>query len=1115
MVPRKKTLWYKDAIIYELHVKAFYDSNRDGIGDFRGLLEKLDYLEELGITAVWLLPFYPSPLRDDGYDIADYRGIHPHYGTLKDFKLFVREAHKRGIRVITELVVNHTSDQHPWFQAARRAKPGSARRNMYVWSDTDTKYPETRIIFTDTESSNWAWDPVAGAYYWHRFFSHQPDLNLNNPRVVQAVIKVLDFWLKMGVDGLRLDAVPYLCVQEGTNNENLPETHQAIKRFRKYIDDHFHDRMLLAEANQWPEDVVEYFGENDECHMAFHFPLMPRMFMALRQEDRTPIIEILNRTPAIPKECQWGLFLRNHDELTLEMVTDEERDYMYREYARDARMRLNLGIRRRLAPLVDNSLRRRELLHSLLFSLPGTPIIYYGDEIGMGDNIHLGDRNGVRTPMQWSADRNAGFSRADPAELYLPVIMDPVYGYQSVNVEAQQRNPSSFYHFIRRMIALRKQYKAFGRGAIHFLHPENRKVLAYLRRYKEEVILVTANLSRFVQPAELDLSEFNGWNPVEMLGRVEFPRIGELPYFITLGPHTFYWFRLEPQAEPIVVGVPYKAEDTSIPTLFLERDPGSVMEPEEQFRLETAVFPVYLPKQRYFRGKAREVVSCRIADSTKMGSNFFMTLVRVHYADGGHELYSVPLKVASDREAARIMENVPESVLAFVKTAKENGVVFDALTDKTACQDILMAIRDSRYYPTAAGGRVAARATEVFTEEAERELDYSNLRRMSAEQSNTSVVLDETFILKVYRRVEEGLNPDMEIALFLTERTSFRNLALVAGTVVYRPPEGTESTVAVLQKFVPNDGDGWSHAQRSLKDYFTAVSEIPEGVDPPPPFEGSFTGRAFTEAPEEAARLFGGMLESMATLGRRTAEFHLAMASDRRNREFAPEPLNGEFLETLSESLATKARKSLERLNARLQDLPQPAQEEANRALEAYPVLMGTFESLAELKTAATRIRCHGDFHLGQILKTGDDFILIDFEGEPLRPLQERRVKQSPLKDVAGMFRSFSYAVYSALFSFTEGRNDGTFQRLEPWGRFWEEWVSAAFLGSYLKGVHGASFLPRETRDMEILLEAFILDKAFYELDYELNNRPAWIRIPLQGILAFLSNKTGGDNRHD
>ncbi|MDY6910614.1 MAG: maltose alpha-D-glucosyltransferase, partial [Thermodesulfobacteriota bacterium] len=670
MVSRKKTLWYKDAIIYELHVKAFYDSNRDGIGDFRGLLEKLDYLEELGITAVWLLPFYPSPLRDDGYDIADYRGIHPHYGTLKDFKLFVREAHKRGIRVITELVVNHTSDQHPWFQAARRAKPGSARRNMYVWSDTDTKYPETRIIFTDTESSNWAWDPVAGAYYWHRFFSHQPDLNLNNPRMVQAVIKVLDFWLKMGVDGLRLDAVPYLCVREGSNNENLPETHQVIKRFRKYIDDHFHDRMLLAEANQWPEDVVEYFGDNDECHMAFHFPLMPRMFMALRQEDRTPIIEILNRTPTIPEECQWGLFLRNHDELTLEMVTDEERDYMYREYARDARMRLNLGIRRRLAPLVDNSLRRRELLHSLLFSLPGTPIIYYGDEIGMGDNIHLGDRNGVRTPMQWSADRNAGFSRADPAELYLPVIMDPVYGYQSVNVEAQQRNPSSFYHFIRRMIALRKQYKAFGRGTIHFLHPENRKVLAYLRRYKEEVILVTANLSRFVQPAELDLSEFNGWNPVEMLGRVEFPRIGELPYFITLGPHTFYWFRLEPQAEPIVVGVPYKAEDTSIPTLFLERDPGSVMEPEEQFRLETAVFPVYLPKQRYFRGKAREVVSCRIADSTKMGSNFFMTLVRVHYADGGHELYSVPLKVASGREAARIMENVPESVLALVKTAK-------------------------------------------------------------------------------------------------------------------------------------------------------------------------------------------------------------------------------------------------------------------------------------------------------------------------------------------------------------------------------------------------------------------------------------------------------------
>lgn len=1114
MSSRNKTLWYKDAIIYELHVKAFHDSNRDGMGDFRGLVEKLDYLEDLGITALWLLPFYPSPLRDDGYDIADYRGIHPHYGTLRDFKLFIREAHRRGIRVITELVVNHTSDQHAWFQSARRAKPGSARRNLYVWSHTDTKYPETRIIFTDTETSNWAWDPLAGAYYWHRFFSHQPDLNLNNPRVVQEVIKVLNFWFRMGVDGLRLDAVPYLCVREGTNNENLEETHQVIKQFRKYTDDHFDDRMLLAEANQWPEDVVEYFGDNDECHMAFHFPLMPRMFMALRQEDRTPIIEILNRTPAVPEACQWGLFLRNHDELTLEMVTDEERDYMYREYAADSLMRVNVGIRRRLAPLVNNSLRRRELLHSLLFSLPGTPIIYYGDEIGMGDNVHLGDRNGVRTPMQWTADRNAGFSRADPAELYLPVIMDPVYGYQGVNVEAQQRNPSSFYHFIRRMIALRKQYKAFGRGTIQFLQPENRKVLAYLRRYREEVILVTANLSRFVQPAELDLSEFNGWNPVEMLGRVEFPRIGELPYFITLGPHAFYWFRLEPEAEAIVVGIPARREHGSIPTLVLEGDPVTIMEPEQQFRLETSVLKGYLPKQRYFQGKARELVSCRIADSTKVGHNFFMTLVRVHYADGGQQLYSIPLKIASGHEATRIMESVPESVLALIKTARGNGVVFDALTEKTACQDILMAIRDSRYYPTAAGGRVGARSTALFTEETKTELNYSNLRRLSTEQSNTSVVLNESFILKVYRQVEEGLNPDLEVALFLTERTAFENLPQVAGTVIYRHPDGTESTLAMLQQFVANDGDGWSYVQQGLADYFTAVSQLSTGTEPPSPARRRLREGALAVAPKLARDLFAGMLESVHTLGQRTAEFHLAMASDRRSRAFRPEPLNGETLESLADTFSTKARRSLERLNEQLPNLAPPVREQAHRVLGASTTLLTCFEALAELETTATRIRCHGDYHLGQVLKTGDDFILIDFEGEPLLSLQQRRLKQSPLKDVAGMLRSFSYAVYSALDGFVRERNED-FQRLQPWGRFWEERVSAAFLGSYLERVEGACFIPKETRDLEVLLEAFLFDKAFYELDYELNNRPDWIWVPLQGILALLEDEKGGKHGHD
>ncbi|HYG68502.1 MAG TPA: maltose alpha-D-glucosyltransferase [Anaeromyxobacteraceae bacterium] len=537
-------LWYKDAVIYETHVKAFYDRNDDGIGDFRGLVEKLDYLQDLGVNCLWLLPFFPSPLKDDGYDIGDYRSVHPDYGTIADFRELVEAAHRRGIRILVELVVNHTSDQHPWFQRARRAPPGSYERSFYVWSDTDEKYKDARIIFTDTEKSNWTWDPEAKQYFWHRFFSHQPDLNFANPDVRKEILDVLRFWAELGVDGFRLDAVPYLVEQDGTSCENLPGTHEVIQEIRRFVDENFPGRMLLAEANQWPADVRPYFGDGDECHMAFHFPVMPRIFMALRLEDTEPIIEIMRQTPEIPETCQWALFLRNHDELTLEMVTTDERDYMYLAYSADPRMRINVGIRRRLAPLLDNSRRRIELLNSLLFSFPGTPIVYYGDEIGMGDNIYLHDRNGVRTPMQWSADRNAGFSRADPARLYTPPISDPVYGYGACNVEAQQRDPSSLLHWMRNLISLRKLFKAFGRGTMQFLKVPNRKVLAYVREYEEDVILCVANVSRFAQPAELDLSRFEGYVPVEMLGYTEFPRVGGRPYFLTLAPYGFYWFEL-------------------------------------------------------------------------------------------------------------------------------------------------------------------------------------------------------------------------------------------------------------------------------------------------------------------------------------------------------------------------------------------------------------------------------------------------------------------------------------------------------------------------------------------------------------------------------------------
>ena len=547
--PADEALWYKDAVIYQLHVKAFADSSGDGIGDFEGLTQRLDYIASLGVTAIWLLPFYPSPMRDDGYDIADFTDVHPDYGTRRQFRTFVRAAHKRGLRVITELVVNHTSDQHPWFIESRSSRE-SPKRDWYVWSDDDHRYSDTRIIFTDTETSNWAWDQGTQQYYWHRFFSHQPDLNYDNPQVVKAITRVMQFWLDMGVDGLRLDAVPYLVERDGTSSENLPETHAVLKKLRAAMDERYPNRMLLAEANQRPEDTRPYFGDGDECHMAFHFPLMPRLWIALRKEDRTPIVEIMESTPAIPDDCQWALFLRNHDELTLEMVTDEERDYMWSEYAADRRARINLGIRRRLAPLVDNSRRRIELLNVLLLSMPGTPVIYYGDEIAMGDNVYLGDRNGVRTPMQWTGDRNAGFSTADAAALYSPVIVDPVYGYQAINVEAQERIPGSLLHWMRRVIAVRRRHPVFGRGTLEFLHPDNRQVLAYLREYEGVTILCVVNLSRFSQYVELDLRRYDGRVPVELVGHVRFPAIGELPYLLTFGPHGFYWFLLTDGSQP-------------------------------------------------------------------------------------------------------------------------------------------------------------------------------------------------------------------------------------------------------------------------------------------------------------------------------------------------------------------------------------------------------------------------------------------------------------------------------------------------------------------------------------------------------------------------------------
>ncbi|MCF5053855.1 maltose alpha-D-glucosyltransferase, partial [Pseudomonas syringae] len=686
----KDPLWYKDAVIYQVHVKSYFDSNNDGIGDFPGLIAKLDYIADLGVNTIWLLPFYPSPRRDDGYDISEYRGVHSDYGTMADARRFIAEAHQRGLRVITELVINHTSDQHPWFQRARKAKPGSAARDFYVWSDDDQKYDGTRVIFLDTEKSNWTWDPVAGQYFWHRFYSHQPDLNFDNPQVMKAVLSVMRYWLDMGIDGLRLDAIPYLIERDGTNNENLPETHDVLKQIRAEIDAHYPDRMLLAEANQWPEDTQLYFGDKkgddgDECHMAFHFPLMPRMYMALAQEDRFPITDILRQTPEIPANCQWAIFLRNHDELTLEMVTDKERDYLWNYYAADRRARINLGIRRRLAPLMERDRRRIELLNSLLLSMPGTPTLYYGDEIGMGDNIYLGDRDGVRTPMQWSIDRNGGFSRADPASLVLPPIMDPQYGYQSVNVETQAQDPHSLLNWTRRMLAVRKQSKAFGRGSLKMLSPSNRRILAYTREFtgedgRTEIILCVANVSRSAQAAELDLSAFAGMVPVEMLGGNAFPPIGQLNFLLTLAPYGFYWFVLAAENQMPSWHVEPAQSMPDFTTLVLKKRMEELLEEPCRATLEQISLPAWLPKRRWFAGKDTAIDSVRIAYGVRFGDPQHPVLLSELEVTAGGQVsrYQLPFGFLGEDQFTSALPQ--QLAMARVRRVRQVGLVTDAFS---------------------------------------------------------------------------------------------------------------------------------------------------------------------------------------------------------------------------------------------------------------------------------------------------------------------------------------------------------------------------------------------------------------------------------------------------
>jgi len=1095
-------LWYKDAIIYELHVRAFADSNGDGIGDFRGLASKLDYLQDLGVTALWLLPFCPSPLRDDGYDIADYTDVHPDYGTLQDVKVVLREAHRRGMRVITELVLNHTSDQHQWYQRARTAQRGSRARDFYVWSDTLDRYSEARIIFKDFETSNWSWDPVAKAYFWHRFYAHQPDLNYESPHVRRAMFKVLDFWLDLGVDGLRLDAVPYLYERDGTNCENLAETHQFLKDLRRHVQSKYENRMLLAEANQWPEDAAAYFGDGDECHVAFHFPLMPRLFMATRLEQRFPIVEILQQTPAIPDNAQWAVFLRNHDELTLEMVTDEERDYMYRVYAGDPRMRINLGIRRRLAPLLGNNRRKMELLNGLLFSMPGTPVLYYGDEIGMGDNIYLGDRNGVRTPMQWSADRNAGFSRANPQRLYLPVIIDPEFHYEALNVEAQQNNPSSMLWWMRRIIGLRKRYKAFGRGNVEFLDPENRKILAFLRAYEDETILIVANLSRFTQCAELDLSRFGGRVPVELFGQTRFPKIGELPYFVTLGPHTFYWFLLEPaKSDVALVAAP------ALPEVEVESAWTDALEPGSRLaeRIERAL-PAYLERRRWFGGKAHVVQDSRFSELIPLGSDACIVFVRVDYSDMEPETYALPLVLVPGRG----VEDPGALAVVRVRNGRgpSEGVLCDAASDAGFSRLLLDSMLRRRRFRGLSGEVVAAASRSILREPRDMEgLEPSPLR---AEQSNSSLRYGNQLILKLFRRVEAGLNPEFEIGRHLTERAPFPHVAPLAGSIEYRNPKGEKTTLAILQTFVPNEGDAWSYTLESLDRYSERILALPEDVEP----EAPRTLAMLLEAPvpESVREIVGTYWQTAQLLGERTAQMHVALANSKDDPDFAPEPFTTLYQRSIYQSMRSAAIQSLQLLRRRVATVPEAVRPTATELLERQTEVLHRFESLKARRLGGVRIRCHGDYHLGQVLHTGKDFVIIDFEGEPAHSRGERRLKRSPLRDVAGMLRSFHYAASSLLVKgaaddgHAHGLSPERMARLEAWVRYWSAWSSAAFLRSYVPIAGEAGLLPRNDEDLEAVLGVYLLNKALYELSYELNNRPDWVGIPLRGIAQLVGS---------
>ncbi len=1064
-----ETFWYKDAVIYQLHVKSFFDSNGDGIGDFPGLISKLDYIAQLGVTAIWLLPFYPSPRLDDGYDIGEYRGVHPDYGTLADVKHFIAAAHKRNIRVIFELVINHTSDQHPWFQRARRAKPGSSARNFYVWSDTDQKYAGTRIIFVDTERSNWTWDPVANAYYWHRFYSHQPDLNFDNLQVIRAVFSVMRFWLGLGVDGLRLDAVPYLVEREGTINENLPETHAILKRLRADLDHHFPGRMLLAEANQWPEDVKDYFGNGDECHMAFHFPLMPRMYMAIAREDRFPITDILRQTPEIPLNCQWAIFLRNHDELTLEMVTDQERDYLWQAYASDKRARLNLGIRRRLAPLLERDRRRVELMTAILFSMPGTPVLYYGDEIGMGDNIHLGDRDGVRTPMQWSPDRNGGFSHADPGALVLPPNQDPLYGYETCNVEAQSRDRHSLLNWARVMLAVRKQHPAFGRGVFKLLYPKNRKILAYLREHEGETVLCTANLSRTPQAVELDLSEYQGRTPIELTGNSVFPPIGKLTYLLTLPPFGNYWFMLAKEHEWPSWHTPAPEPMPEYETIVIRDKLAEVLTGAARASFEHETLPKYLAKRRWFALKDRKIDEFKLAALTPISdAKSEPLLAEIETSSSrGNSRWLLPITTSWESDGAALPQQLS---LAYVRQGRRTGFLTDAFAMPSFAREIIAALHERRVVHA---GECELHFVATDQIDSAPVTPDGDITWLSAEQSNSSLIIGDQAMLKLFRRILPGFHPEAEMGRYLTEN-GFANCAPLLGEIV-RIADGSRYTLGIVFGFVRNQGSAWTWT----------LDQLSHAIDELRPEQHEEQGEGEHLAPCEAFA---------ANLGKRLAEMHMVLARPAEDPAFAPNVAGEAETDAWIAYTERMLTNAIEAVANRTEWESENDQAAAKALLGRRKGLLAAIRQRARAARKIPITRVHGDFHLGQVLVASDDAYIIDFEGEPTRPTAERRAKSSPMRDVAGMLRSFDYAA-----ALTERKGQASQAHIAEGARTrlvdgFRRSIPKVFLSAY-RAARGAGG-DRE----QAALDLFLIEKAAYEIGYEAANRPSWLRVPLIGL---------------